>query len=293
MKHNTSFAFTAKTTNPTTLNTVGKPHEMKNICRAIFVFSIFASSSAALAATLSAPTKAWFKGLPVKEGVYAELAKFPNLPFDYVEEFPAIVGARILKDAESTFAPVVVGGKSCVPKTQVDFLNQVSANSGGDSVIREFESQIIHIQVIACLEDVTAAQVTKAFLSAEFKAKSADTIVSSKTVGTRTCQKTQVQMLGESDYCYDDVTFKGLEAYYVHSFNDWNRGNVQAPVYFREILTAAADVEVNGKPGAVFYTNVYVRGAKLPGLFKGFAKSTIAQGQQKSLDTLQSIARKK
>jgi hypothetical protein len=256
------------------------------------IFLSLALASTSEAAGISSATKSWLKNLQVPAGVYDEVAKFPNLTSDYIESVPTIFSSRASQDLENNFGSVIAS-KECVPKTEVRFLSQVSSSPATGAAEREFESQIVHIQVIACLEAVTSAQVIAAYVSPEFKQQSADTIVKSKCSGRRTCQVTQVQVLGESEYCYDEVTFKGPEATYVHSFNDWNRNGVQAPVYFRQMLAAAADMTINGRPGTAFYTNVYVRGVKLPGLFKSFAKSSIAQGQQTSLNTLHSIATKK
>lgn len=247
--------------------------------------------SVAKGSLLSAQAEQWLSRVqtPTAE-VSRELTTFPGLPSEYVQKAPGYVSSRVARGLE-----LVMNGLSsgrCEPGMEVEFMKQVSNDGANSRPVRDFEADVIHIRVLGCLEGVTPAQVASAYESAEFKLKSADTVVSSRKRGKRVCQVTKVAILGESEYCYDEESFSDEKVHLIHSFNDWNREGVEAPVYFREMLAMTMETKVNGNSGTAFYTDVYVRGKKLPGLFKGFANSSLASSQNKSLEVLYAIAQK-
>lgn len=254
------------------------------------IFLFLTTSAMSQAAEISPNAKTWLHSLKTPSGTFTELTKFPNLPTGYREKVPGYFSSRALRDLELGFGPVLAGGP-CVPQTLVEFLTQLGPEPSEDPAVREFESQVVHIQVLACFGGVTAKQVAAAFSSSEFKARGADTVVSSQKTGARVCQTTQVQVMGTSNYCYSEVQLNAPEAIYIHSFNDWNQPGVQAPVYIREILTAVSDARINGQPGSAFFTDVYIRSVKISGFLKKFARPTIQKGQENSMALLHAIAR--
>jgi hypothetical protein len=245
-----------------------------------------------IATTISPEAKRWFATQKPTAAVRAELSKFPGLPPEYLQKAPGYFSSRVGRGLEMVFGRVLAGGR-CTPQTIVEFLDSVTPGGSDNPAVKEFEAQVIHVQVLACLEGVNARQVAEAFVSEEFKEKGTDMVVSSKKTGNRVCQTTQVPMLGKSDYCYNEFAFEAPEGFYIHSYNDWNQDGVEVPIYFRQMLTATADIQINRRAGTAFYTDVYVRGVKISGLFRRAARSKILEAQKHSLEVLHSIATEK
>jgi hypothetical protein len=243
--------------------------------------------SVAQAAGVSGATYSWMQKQTPSSAVIAEIAQFPDVSAEYAKQAPQYFTSLVMGDLERRFAPVITRG-ACVPRTEVEFLNKISdSNEPG---ARSFESNIMHVQVVACLEGVTAAQVAAAYTSAEFKAKGVDTVVNSKKTGTRVCQVTHVPVLGNSMYCYNETTFHAPEAIYIHSFNDSNGQNADAKIYFREMLTAVSDMQINGHAGVAFYTNTYIRSENIPGFLRSIARSKVQSSQGPTLRILETLA---
>jgi hypothetical protein len=249
-----------------------------------------AAGAVAQAGGVSRATYLWIQKQNPSPAVYGEIAKFPDLTTEYVRQVPQSFSGLVMSDLERRFAPVLTHG-TCVPRTDVEFLNSISSGPK-DAAARNFESNVMHVQVLTCLEGVTAAQLAAAYTSAEFKARGVDTVVSSKKTGPRVCQVTHVPVLGNSVYCYNETTYQAPEAIYIHSYNDSNGENADAKIYFREMLTAVVDIQVNGHPGAAFYTNTYIRSENIPGFLRSIARGRVQSSQETSVRILESIAHK-
>lgn len=229
----------------------------------------------------------WIQGLPVQPGVVKEMSKFDGLSSRYLLDFPNIMKQR-MQDEFNRATQQELQNQTCHDQLNISFPNKLTDASSTDPRALDFESQFIRIEAKSCLPGADAAKVASIYLSPEYQRNAFDTVVSNEQQGNRVCQATETFGLGRSEYCYNNSVLQLPQATFIHSFNDWNRDNIAAPVYFREMLTASLALP----KGTLFYTLVYVRGVSLNSLFKTLAKSKIKSSQQKAIELLGSMSQR-
>ena len=206
-------------------------------------------------------------------GVYTELAKFPGLAADYVQQLPKIINDQLMKKEDAYHKNLK---STCNPRFDVQYVSNLT--SPQDAAARDFESAFIGIDATLCFVNTSVEKVIALFSDREFQASSVSTIKSSYKNGDLICEKTSAPTIGQSHYCYNQQSFAQPEYILGFSFNVWNDSvqNANAPVYFREVMVSA------NQTGTVteFHLQTLVRGPKLNFFQKAFAKGAISSEQQ-------------
>lgn len=163
----------------------------------------------------------------------------------------------------------------CKSYANVDFPQNLTNRPEGQS----FESEILNIETMNCFQGVDADRVFRALHARDLQMKVVpgikDITIDEKT--NLICQNTSNLGVGTSSFCFTQNIWRTEGLYVIQSFNEANRGNPSAPIYFRDGYTIIKTL----KSGAVvFFNGGYVRTKDLP--LHGFVKSKIA-GNQKDM----------
>ncbi len=232
--------------------------------------------------------------VPHDNRVGVELRKFSlngsMLPDSYIQSFPAQMKRKILAEKQAHLRSVS-NGSGCTPSTKVTFLKAGEAvGSAGHTAadadtIDDFETGMIRIEALGCLNGNVAARALELVKEPAFQLSVVSELKSSRTQGNLTCDHTSVTALGDSQYCFITASDKSGDLAWMFTQNVTNApvSVASAPVYFRSIFMTF--VQKNN----VTYsqTIAYIRGAKVPGLVKGIARSRISSTQTKSFVELQ------
>lgn len=207
------------------------------------------------------------------QGVFSELAKFPGLSPAYIQQLPVTIN-QILNANEQNYHKNIKA--VCTPKINVQYINQIT--QGNDSVVKDFESGFIGIEATLCFTNTKIDKVISLYTNREFQAQSVSTIKGSYQNGNLICEKTSAPTIGNSHYCYEQQAFADPTYILNYAFNVWNDSvqNANAPVYFRDVMATATQVQNNVE----FHLQTYVRGPKLNFFQKAFAKGAISNEQQ-------------
>lgn len=227
--------------------------------------------SVALFTTLSATAD-------IPTGVFTGVTQFTSqnqkLPLDYVQRIPQIIH-NLLISFEKQFNQQ--NSQACVDLTNVQYIKEFQPSN--NSIINDFESSFLRIEVARCFENTTAAKVLSTMNNLEFKKKAFSTVTSVVSNGSNaTCETSSAPMLGASHYCYKDFLDQSNPNYLqLFTFNDWFEisDQFQAPVYFRESLVSTR--QMGGQ--VLLHSVTYARGPKLTTIQRLFAKSFIANAQ--------------
>lgn len=225
----------------------------------------------------------WFLGLAllsqqgfsqtIPTGVYSELAKFPGLTEAYIQKFPGHI-AQSLAEKEKSYLKSIQS--SCQPKVDVQYITTLTDSKS--SAAKDFESGFISIDTTFCFQGASPEKVIELYSAPEFQQSSVSTINESVRKGDLVCEKTTAPTIGNSHYCYNQEIQKNQNYIISFSFNVWNDilENADAPVYFREVVVSATQIQNNTQ----FHLQTLVRGPKLGFFQKIFAKGAIESEQQ-------------
>ena len=160
------------------------------------------------------------------------------------------------------------------------FIKPESFSAHEVEIIEAFESSLIKIEAVGCVNSNSPLKVFNEYIKGDFQKLAITELKSSELVNDTICEKTEVFGIGKSYYCYDVAVNYDDESDTVtlHTYNVGNapRHVADAPVYFREILATFKKLN-NGQVGVSFF--VLVRGADVPSLARGVARSKIKETQ--------------
>lgn len=259
---------------------------LRTLIRCGLILGSLVSSSLAFAQASSDPS-AWLNSLPTPEGVHEEIAKFGGLPDSYIQNLPVLLKQQMIRELRSTLAGDLQIG-TCQEKISISFPNPLTPAARTNPKIAEFESQFVRIEMIKCFPNVKASRVAEVYVSSPFQSTAFDTVVDHQQNGNRICQATYAFGVGRSEYCFNQMLHHTAAASFVHSYNDFNTDGIEAPVYYREMLSAAYDLP----QGTLFYSNVYVRSISISSLLRNLARGKIRGSQERAMGVLNSLSQK-
>lgn len=225
----------------------------------------------------------WLAGLTLPSGVYTELGKFEGLSPEYVAGFPALMKQRMTAEMQRSLQRVLQRG--CSTFANVTFFSSLTA-AALDPKVKEFESHMARVESVSCLPDLSVDKLVGTYLSTEYQLSAFDFILASKKEGNRFCQANKMPFVGRSEICFTTTTFKVEGATFIHSVNEFNSARSEAPIYFREMVTAF----IRTPQGVVFYSLAYGRTAPLNGLIRLGIRAMIESSQQKATEVLVRMA---
>jgi hypothetical protein len=211
----------------------------------------------------------------IPQGVYTELAKYPDLTQDYVQKLPSYI-VQVLSENEKHYTSEI---KSvCESDFNVKYMPTITGSK--NSTIHDFESGFISVEATFCFQNTTPQKVITLYSSPEFQKSSVSTIRDSYRKGNLVCEKTTAPTIGNSHYCYNQEILSQQGYVLGYSLNVWNDTieNADAPVYFRAVVVSATQVQNTTQ----FHLQTLVRGPKLSFIQKIFAKGAI-ESEQKSV----------
>lgn len=246
----------------------------------------------------SAFDNARFEGkIAIDSRVISEMNKFSNdgqkLPSEYLSQFSRQMKSRIIQDKRNFLARIE--GKPCQPSSVVTFIKsggaigKTSFGAAEQDAVDAFENGIIKIEAVGCLNGLVAAEAMTEARKPSFQLSVVSELKSSVIQGPLTCERTSVPMLGSSQYCYTSIAGNTSNESYLFTQNVTNAPLAQAdaPVFFRSIYMSFHE------QGNQTYSHsiAYVRGAAVPGLVRGMAKSKIQATQTRSFTKMGQIVK--
>lgn len=208
----------------------------------------------------------------IPEGVYTELAKYPDLSEDYVQKLPSYI-VQVLSEKEKQYTSEIKS--NCEADFNVKYMSTITGSK--NSTVKDFESGFISIDATFCFENTTPQKVISLYSSPEFQKSSVSTIKDSYRKAHLVCEKTTAPTIGNSHYCYNQEVLSQANYVLGFSFNVWNDTleNANAPVYFRAVVVSTTQVQNTTQ----FHLQTLVRGPKLSFFQKMFAKGAIESEQ--------------
>lgn len=160
---------------------------------------------------------------------------------------------------------------SCQALSRVDFLGKIFSNS--PPVAADFEKEVLRIESLDCLGQLDLEKVFNVFLSDAFQKTAISGLkgISSDQKTNRICQDTKVFGVGRSSYCFTQNIWRNDNMIVIQSFNDFNKPGIEAPVYFREVVTV---LERLANKEVIIYNLAFGRGPDLP--FHSIVKNVIS-----------------
>jgi hypothetical protein len=230
----------------------------------------------------------WSSALQPAPGVYTELAQYfkdqdINETSAEVQKYLPAFTLQIHQDFLQKVNSILVDSENpnlkCSSQTEINFPNRITNFKIG----ADFESEALNVESMDCLGKLDINKVFTTLMSDEFQKKSVnglDQIITDESTN-QVCQKTSVFPIGKSDYCFTQNIWKDESTYVIQSFNELNRNNPTAPVYFREVFTIIKQLT----SGEVFIYNVVMgRGPDLP--FHSFVIKKVKSQQQDMIQQL-------
>ncbi len=221
----------------------------------------------------------WLNSLTPPAGVEKQVALFwkrNNLadpPLDYIADFGQTMKLKFTSEIK-TF-------NTCANNTRIDFLDSVFSNS--PAAAAPFENNFLRIESVNCLGRLNLDKVFNQFLDPEFNKR---TIQGLKKITidpntNKVCHETSILAIGKSSYCFTQNIWKNEHKYVIHSFNEENAAGIEAPVYFRQVITV---FEKLPSDEIIIYALAYGRGPNIP--FKSLVKGVIKSQQKNLIDEL-------
>lgn len=245
------------------------------VCTALLTVPLLAVAGSPIQQPLN-----WLESLTPSIEVTKEISKYPGLNSAYADELPNAIRKQISQQAKAVIESAIKTG-TCTPGDTVTF-GSPSAAAANDSVAKEFEASMVHVETIYCLPGIQTQYVAKTFLTPYYQKNAFPEVVESIHTGNKVCQKTSAFGVGKGDLCYTNSTLESDGNYFLHSYVDYNGPQSTAPTYFREFFTAFIRL-----PNAtMYYGNIYARGIKIGGMLKSIAKMKIENGNGKALSDL-------
>ena len=196
----------------------------------------------------------------------------------YVQSFPIEVKNKLFNEIENSL--------SCANAISVDFPENILVNSPVSA--RDFENGFLRVESMNCLGELDLEKVFNVFMSKDFQSRTIKGLkkFTLDEAKNKVCQQTSVFGIGDSAYCFTQHIWRNDSKYMIHSFNETNADHIEAPVYFREVLTV---LEKLPSDDIVIYNLVYGRGPNLP--FKGIVKNIVKNQQENLISELVRSAR--
>lgn len=226
----------------------------------------------------------WLAGLTPEAGVAKQVDLFwqrkslNERPLNYIANFGQMMKAQFTSEIKSI--------NSCSDQIHVDFLDSVLPHSPRSAA--DFEQGFLRIESANCLGRLNLDKVFHAFMDGDLQRKTIQGLkkltVDEST--NRVCQETSIIAIGKSAYCFTQQIYKNDSKYVIHSFNDENASGVDAPVYYREVITV---FEKLPSDDILVYTLAYGRGPNIP--FQSIVKAVIKSQQKTLIDELIRAAR--
>lgn len=227
----------------------------------------------------------WLNQIKPKESVYIELEKYfvdDNISSQQVRDYTT---AFMTKSHSLVYKNMLTAMKKsqsqqgCKPESNTTFLENFTGIKTG----KKFEEHLLQIDTLECFSNVDVHKAFNTIMSKNFQLEYISELKNMQVDETtnRICQDTYVFPVGKSSYCFTLNIWSDGKSYVVHSYNELNRGNPSAPVYFREAVTVLMQLD-NGKLAA--YVGALGRGPKLP--FHSIVVNTVESNQKKLLNAL-------
>lgn len=212
-----------------------------------------------------------------KSAVYSELSKYQSNSKTLPEKYRQSFMNWIEQDLRSIASQLQYSPANCKEEIKVDF--QTNKYAETPAVIRDFEKDLIKIDMELCFTNTTPEAVVNLSNSNQFMMKNISTMRAASIQGDMSCHKTQVTSVGQSNYCYVTDQQNGREFATAMTYNVWNSRDKKydAPVYFRQILLAAKQM---GQGKVTFRSVTYVRGPDLNGFQRMFSRGVILNEQK-------------
>ncbi len=235
--------------------------------------------------------KSWSSNLVIADSVAAQIdlhfqneGQLVNSP--YSTAFPKAMLLKIFSEMESRMNSSDLASSICTAYTNITFpkLNFPMAIPGRElSAAKSFEKEFLRVESLDCLGEKNLNSVFSVFLSDAFQLSAINGLKDIKTdqKTNKVCHKTKIFGVGESDYCFTQNLWRDENTIVIHSFNETNKAGIEAPVFFREVVTVLKKLKNNH---VVLYNLAYGRGPKLP--FHPIVKGIVAQQQAALIETL-------
>lgn len=234
----------------------------------------------------------WKKSLRIEPSVAIEMNNFfiqksiqSSSSILYSEQFPQVMKNKVFTEALSALAVVEQSTAICPKFSKVQFPGEVTSQVDPQmsTLAAAFETEILRVETLDCLGRVDLEKVFNVFMSSEFQKKSINGLkaVTADQATNQVCQQTSIFGLGSSSYCFTQKIWKDSDTIVIHSFNESNKPNVSAPVYFREVITVFKRTLQNE---ILVYNLAYGRGPNLP--LHSFVKSTVQKQQARLIELL-------
>ena len=232
--------------------------------------------------------KSWQNSLTIEPSVAIELNKFfaqNSSSVTYAEQFPVLMKDKVFTEALAALAATEQSTTVCPKFSSVQFPGQITHKNDPvlSSMANAFESEMLRVETLDCLGRVDLEKVFNVFMSAEFQRKAINGLkpFTPDQTTNQVCQQASVIGLGNSAYCFTQKIWKDADTIVIHSFNESNKPNVSAPVYFREVITVFKRTQQNE---ILVYNLAYGRGPNLP--LHSFVKSTVQKQQARLIELL-------
>ncbi len=221
----------------------------------------------------------WIASLKPSSSVKEQVSLFwknHNLagePTDYVSSLPSA-----MKQLTFRQLPPQLG---CRDDINVGFINRIFSDS--PIAAQRFEAGFLRVESTNCLGRLNLETVFNVFMSDEFQMRTIRGLkgIQSNQKTNQVCQQTSVSVIGNSSYCFTQNIWRNETKIMIHSFNESNAAGVQAPVYFREVLTV---LEKLPSDEILIYNLAYGRGNDIP--FKPIVRGVIQKQQQSLISEL-------
>lgn len=212
-----------------------------------------------------------------KTAVYNELSKYKSGSKALPEKYRMSFMNWVEQDLRSQASQLQYSPASCQEEIKVDF--QTNKYADTPEVIRDFEKDLIKIDLQLCFTNTTPEAVVNLANSNQFMMKYISTMRGASVQDDMNCHKTQVTSVGQSNYCYVTDQQTSREFTTAMTYNVWNSRDKKydAPVYFRQILLAAKQM---GQGKVTFRSVTYVRGPDLNGFQRMFSRGVIMNEQK-------------
>lgn len=227
----------------------------------------------------------WLASIEAAPSVYHEMNQYflngdpATDATAYIQNFVPTLHQTMVRETQS-FMVNKVSQPDCVPTTRVSFPKQLTSKFNFNSK-HQFESNFLKVESYTCLGKLDLDRVFETLMSEAFQRKAINGL---KTIElnqstNQACVMTKIFGLGTSNYCLTKHVQKTPNQYVIQSFNEENRNNPSAPVYFKEtinVITRLASGEIS------LYNLMYARSVDLS--FRGMVKSKV-EAQQKDVRT--------
>ena len=227
----------------------------------------------------------FMRRIKVPISVNSEINKFKNksesLPEGYAESFVKLITSRVQEEKRAALNNL---NQKCQNFLTVSFSDSLPTLFSENSAVKEFESGLIRIESSTCFTKGTPEEIINIFSDPNFQNEGLNTLKESHRNADLICDWTEVPTIGTSKYCYFPMIEADSSLALHHHFNISNDPDPKiVKVYFRELFATAQRTD----SGVAFHMITFLRSSKISGIKKVFARTVIAQEQEKSMTLLQ------